>query len=88
MRMFSDPFPLQEHMGLYVMINYLVFPGITDTPEEMEALRKLIRQTGVNFIHLKNLCIDPQVYLQAMPGIRSAGIGMATMTDAAEERIS
>ncbi len=72
---------LARDMGLYVMINYLVFPGITDTPEEMEALRKVIRQTGVNFIHLKNLCIDPQVYLQAMPGNGSAGIGMANMTD-------
>ena len=71
---------LAREMNLYVMINYLVFPGITDTPEEMEALRKVIRKTGVNFIHLKNLCIDPQVYLQAMPGIRSPGIGMATMT--------
>ena len=73
---------LARQMDLYVMINYLVFPGVTDTPEEMEALRKLVRQTGVNFIHLKNLCIDPQVYLQAMPGNRSAGIGMANMTDA------
>ena len=71
---------LAREMDLYVMINYLVFPGITDTPEEMEALRKVIGQTGVNFIHLKNLCIDPQVYLQAMPGHRSSGIGMYNMT--------
>ncbi|NIR18005.1 MAG: radical SAM protein, partial [Desulfobacterales bacterium] len=25
-------------MGLYTMINYLVFPGITDQEEEIEAL--------------------------------------------------
>ena len=72
---------LAKEMGLYVMINYLVFPGMTDTPEEFEALRKMIQQTGANFIHLKNLCIDPQVYLQEMPGNRSPGIGMATMTN-------
>ena len=72
---------LAREMNLFVMINYLVFPGITDTPEEMEALRKVIRQTGVNFIHLKNLCIDPQVYLQAMPKNDSSGMGMARMTN-------
>jgi pyruvate-formate lyase-activating enzyme len=72
---------LAREMGLYVMINYLVFPGMTDTPEEMDALRKVIRQTGVNFIHLKNLCIDPQVYLQAMPKSDSYGIGMVDMTN-------
>jgi len=72
---------LAKEMGLYVMINYLVFPGITDTPEEMEALGKVICETGVNFIHLKNLCIDPQAYLHAIPGNRSSGIGMAQMAN-------
>ena len=72
---------LAREMGLYVMINYLVFPGITDTPEEMEALGKVIHETGINFIHLKNLCIDPQIYLHAMPGNQSPGIGMARMAN-------
>ncbi len=76
---------LAKKMGLYVMINYLVFPGITDTPEEMEALKGVIRETGVNFIHLKNLCIDPQVYLQAMPKSNGAGIGMDRMTSHLKE---
>ncbi|MBW1804037.1 MAG: radical SAM protein, partial [Deltaproteobacteria bacterium] len=50
---------LSKELGLYTMINYLVFPGITDQEDEIEALRKLINRTGVNFIHFKNLNIDP-----------------------------
>jgi pyruvate-formate lyase-activating enzyme len=67
---------LSREMGLYTMINYLVFPGITDTEKEIKALGDLIRKTGVNFIHLKNLCIDPERYLQKMPRTGGPGIGI------------
>ena len=70
---------LSKEIGLYTMINYLVFPGITDCREEIDALRDLIARTGVNFIHLKNLCIDPELYLKSMPSPRSAGIGIREM---------
>ena len=65
-----------KRMGLYTMVNYLVFPGITDQEEEIEAMAKLIRRTGLNFLHLKNLCIDPHLYVQRMPRTASKGIGM------------
>jgi molybdenum cofactor biosynthesis enzyme MoaA len=52
--------------NVYTMINYLIFPGITDQEDEMTALFRLIRETGVNFIHFKNLCMDPFWYLSSM----------------------
>jgi pyruvate-formate lyase-activating enzyme len=67
--------------GLYTMLNYLVFPGITDQEDEIEALKDLIRRTDVNFIHLKNLNIDPQLYLKTMPVTGVKGIGMKKMTE-------
>jgi len=70
---------LSKEMGLYTMLNYLVFPGITDTEEEIEALRSLIRKTGVSFVHLKNLCIDPQIYVEEMPRVLSAPLGIRTV---------
>jgi len=70
---------LSEDLGLYTMVNYLVFPGITDQEAEIEALEKLIRKTGLHFLHLKNLCIDPQLYLDSMPASKSAAVGMKTM---------
>ena len=70
----------REH-GLYTMLNYLVFPGITDQEEEIEALTCLIRRTGVNFIHLKNLNIDPQLYMKTIPSTGSRAVGMKRMTE-------
>ncbi|MCD6560356.1 MAG: radical SAM protein [Deltaproteobacteria bacterium] len=67
---------LSRDMSLYTMINYLVFPGISDQEAEIEALMDLIEQTGINFIHLKNLNIDPQYYLDKMPKTMSPRIGM------------
>ncbi|MBW2167929.1 MAG: radical SAM protein, partial [Deltaproteobacteria bacterium] len=72
---------LSKEMGLYTMINYLVFPGITDQEDEIEALGDLIEKTGVNFVHLKNLDIDPQLYMQNMPAPKSKAIGMKQMVD-------
>jgi len=76
---------LSEEMGLYTMVNYLVFPGITDQEAEIKALKGLIQKTGVNFIHLKNLNIDPQLYLKKMPPQRSKGIGMKQMVKILKE---
>ena len=76
---------LSEEMGLYTMINYLVFPGISDQEEELEALIDMIRKTGVNFIHLKNLNIDPQLYLRKMPNVASRPIGMKRMVAVIQE---
>jgi pyruvate-formate lyase-activating enzyme len=69
-------------LGLYTMINYLVFPGVTDQEEEVEALGRLIRETGLNFIHLKNLNIDPPLYLKSMPRPGGPAMGIAQMVAA------
>ena len=44
-------------------INYFVFPGMTDSVEEYEALRKLIAETGLSMIQWRNFNIDPDWYL-------------------------
>jgi pyruvate-formate lyase-activating enzyme len=70
---------LSRELGLYTMINDLVFPGVTDQEDEMGALIKLVQKTGVNFLHLKNLNIDPQLYLEKMPIGKSLAAGMKEM---------
>jgi pyruvate-formate lyase-activating enzyme len=72
---------LSREMGLYTMINYLVFPGVSDQEDEIEALSELIEKTGVHFVHLKNLDIDPQLYMQNMPAPKSKAIGIKQMVD-------
>lgn len=49
--------------GGWSSINYFVFPGMTDSVSEYEALRKLIKETGLNMIQWRNFNIDPDWYL-------------------------
>ncbi len=49
--------------GGWTSINYFVFPGMTDSVEEYEALRKLIRETRLSMIQWRNFNIDPDWYL-------------------------
>ncbi len=64
--------------GLFTMLNYLVFPGVSDRREEIDALSRLIDEIGVDMIQMRNLSIDPVMYLQAL-GVRGQGIGMRAM---------
>jgi pyruvate-formate lyase-activating enzyme len=59
----------------FTMINYLVSPGVSDAPEEVEALLKFVADTGVDMIQLRNLSIDPDYYNREM-GVKGGGIGM------------
>ena len=52
--------------GGWSSINYFVFPGITDTEEEYEALRQFIMDTGLRMIQWRNFNIDPDWYLGKM----------------------
>lgn len=70
-----------REMGLYTMINYLVFPGVSDQQDEIDALAELIGHTGLNFIHFKNLNIDPELYLNKMPLTDSPAMGMKKMSE-------
>jgi pyruvate-formate lyase-activating enzyme len=53
---------MRRHGG-WSSINYFVFPGVTDSEAEYEALRKLIRETGLSMIQWRNFNIDPDWYL-------------------------
>ncbi len=64
--------------GLFTMLNYLVYPGVSDREEEIAALLQLVQDTGVDLIQMRNLSIDPVMYRDALQ-ISGEGIGMATM---------
>jgi pyruvate-formate lyase-activating enzyme len=54
---------VMRRSGGWASINYFVFPGMTDSPEEYEALRELIRTTDLTMIQWRNFNIDPDWYL-------------------------
>jgi pyruvate-formate lyase-activating enzyme len=64
-----------KERGLFTMINYLVSPGVTDSPAEVEALLRFLGETGVDMLQMRNLSIDPDYYNRQM-GVSGKGIGM------------
>ncbi|CAN5292988.1 radical SAM protein [soil metagenome] len=72
--------------GGWASINYFVFPGMTDTEEEYEALRKLIIDTDLNMIQWRNFNIDPDWYLGKI-GVTETGelLGMKQLMQLLKE---
>jgi pyruvate-formate lyase-activating enzyme len=68
-----------KEKGIYASMNLLVFPGFTDREEEVEGLIELIRKTNLDLIQMRNLNIDPDLYLKTMG--RGEGIGIAKMIE-------
>ncbi|MDA3806998.1 MAG: radical SAM protein, partial [Thiomicrorhabdus sp.] len=72
--------------GLYTMLNYLVFPGITDREDEISQLIKLVDAVGIDMIQMRNLSIDPLLYWKSMD-VEDSGIGMKKMLDQVKKEI-
>jgi pyruvate-formate lyase-activating enzyme len=66
---------IAKQAGRFTMINYLVSPGVSDAPEEVEALLKFVEESGIDMIQMRNLSIDPDYYNREM-GVKGKGIGM------------
>ncbi|WP_028584627.1 radical SAM protein [Desulfogranum mediterraneum] len=56
----------------HVSLNYFIFPGVTDDPDEYQALSELICDCGPDFIQLRNLNMDPEAYLRVLQHQASA----------------
>ena len=62
--------------GVYVSLNMLLFPGLNDREEELEAWMNFIRTTKVDMIQLRNLNIDPDALLGILPAARRGSVGI------------
>lgn len=63
--------------GGFASINYFVLPGFTDDQREFEALCRVIAETGLDLIQMRNLNIDPEWYLKTLnipPGGKAMGV--------------
>jgi pyruvate-formate lyase-activating enzyme len=64
---------LSLERGLYVSINYLNMPGITDTPEELESLLLFLKTHPIHRIQWRNLNFDPLRYHETMQRAEPCG---------------
>jgi pyruvate-formate lyase-activating enzyme len=62
--------------GVFTSINYLIFPGVTDREEELEAMIEFARRSGLRRIQLRNLNIDPEGYYELLPKPQGEIFGM------------
>jgi hypothetical protein len=72
--------------GGWTSINYFVFPGMTDSVDEYEALRVLIKATRLKMIQWRNFNIDPDWYLGKI-GVSETGecLGIKQLMDLIKE---
>ncbi len=76
----------QRH-ARYRAINYLVFPGVTDTEPELEALIEFVAETDLDMIQMRNLNIDPELYARSLPaGTYREGMGLRAFMERLRER--
>ncbi len=66
--------------GGFASINYFIHPGFTDQESEWNALRKLISETRLDLIQMRNLNIDPDWYLETLrPDLSEKKIGIRSL---------
>ncbi len=73
--------------GVYVSVNLLVFPGLTDREEELDALCAFIDRTGLDMVQLRNLNIDPDVLTSALPAASGKVLGLHEFTSEIRRRL-
>ncbi len=73
--------------GVYTSINYLIFPGVTDREEEIEAMIGFAKRTGLRLIQMRNLNIDPESYLELIPKAKGEIYGMKQMLEIFESEL-
>ncbi|WP_054025905.1 radical SAM protein [Bacillus sp. FJAT-28004] len=73
--------------GVYTSINYLIFPGVTDREEEIEAMIGFVKRTGLKLIQMRNLNIDPESYLAIIPKAQGEIYGMKQMLEIFREEL-
>jgi len=70
--------------GGFVSVNLLVFPGVSDREDDVRATIDGLQACGADFVQMRNLNIDPEVYrgLPGMPGRAGRAIGLGATMDA------
>ncbi len=62
--------------GLFVSLNYLFAPGVNDVESELEALTELIAATRVDYVQMRNLSLDPELYLHRVGEPQEPSMGL------------
>ncbi len=67
---------MAKKSGLFVSLNLLTFPGITDHEPEVARLATFLKKGYVSLLQLRNLSIEPSYLMQKMPFLKKRPVGM------------
>ncbi len=70
-----------KESGGFLSLNYLVFPGFTDSPSEISSMSGIISTFAIDMIQWRNLNIDPDLYLDLVGPVEEKGIGIDRMIE-------
>ena len=65
--------------GITIAINLLYMPGVNDLEWEVERLEGLVERYGVHQVQMRNLNIDPDLYLASQPRLEGRAVGIPAM---------
>jgi len=72
---------IASERGIRTAVNLLVFPGVTDRAAEIDALIDLFRATRLEQVQLRNLNIDPDQLMEALPPDDNEVLGVPTLVE-------
>lgn len=62
----EESFRVAKKSGRRTILEYAIFPGLTDFPQELNALEKLLTDAEVDMLRLYNLAADPEWYMDKL----------------------
>jgi pyruvate-formate lyase-activating enzyme len=78
---------IAAEQGVYTYLNLLFFPGVNDCEDEIEALLDLVNDTGVKAIQIRNLNIDPDLFLAKLPSPHGEPLGVPAFLEILEQEL-
>jgi pyruvate-formate lyase-activating enzyme len=73
--------------GLFVALNLLLVPGLTDRPAEIDALVALLGRSGAHMVQLRNLDLDPQRLFAELRPAAGEPVGMRALVHRLQRRV-
>ncbi|MFH1692231.1 MAG: radical SAM protein [Candidatus Omnitrophota bacterium] len=70
---------IAKKSGLFVSLNLLTFPGLTDNSSEVKRLICFLKKGYCDLLQLRNLSIDPAYLLAKMPVIKGEPLGILAL---------
>ncbi len=70
---------VSKKAGLFVSLNLLIFPGVSDTKRELSLLSKFLKKGYIDMLQMRNLCIDADYYLSNIPPVKEIPLGVYEM---------